>query len=658
MSETLNLVLPKCMIEIGFWMHLYKKIIEDIKLDSSIIKIKCYMIDGDNFIHFDQNSLNNNIVMTNKDTYYFDCALILVNSLNKFENFDIQSRHAKQEPLILDDIIPLEPFNNFQLIIYSDIKKYIFHYKFINYAALSFDNLRINKASSTNTILSNSQSTKLSNIIEMNLHNSHLITLMKFDLTNDEMVCLDSKQIKELHSNNIVILRDFTSIENSISSICINLIHHLLKFSNNKVLFLFIKGPLKNVLNNQHHSLYKFEFQLNNDGHVNKNNQYKIQENKIDLKSFISPEILSSQAVNLNLNLMKWRIAPNLNLDILKNLKCLIIGTGTLGCSIARNLSAWGVLKISLIDNGIVSFSNPVRQNLFNWKQCGFKKVEMAAQTLKQINPSLHIECFDMTIPMPGHYCLSERETIENNAVLLDKLIREHDVVFLVTDTRESRWLPTMLCAYYSKLSITAAIGFDSLVVIRNTNCHQMSTSKDTSSSTATSLSLQLDVVKDNYEKTSKYIPLGCYFCSDVSVPLNSTKDRTFDQQCTVSRPGISNITASLAVELMVNTLQHPDYPYVNHSDSRNDDIIFDTFQSVPQQIRFFMNNWCLMPTICLKFDKCSACSESVINNYKTDRINFILNVVENPHVLSKISGLKHLQEDIHSRMDEVDSDF
>ena len=109
---------------------------------------------------------------------------------------------------------------------------------------------------------------------------------------------------------------------------------------------------------------------------------------------------------------------------------------------------------ITLIDNGRVAYSNPVRQSLYAFENCangGQIKAECAANALRQIFPGMSCRGIDMRIPMPGHY-VADAEEVEKDVKQLLDAIDQHDVVFLLTDTRESRWLPTMLSAYRGKV--------------------------------------------------------------------------------------------------------------------------------------------------------------------------------------------------------------
>lgn len=59
-----------------------------------------------------------------------------------------------------------------------------------------------------------------------------------------------------------------------------------------------------------------------------------------------------------------------------------------------------------------------------------------------------------MAIPMPGHPVSSqEEESMLEDCRRLHELVDSHDAVFLLTDTRESRWLPALLCANANKVT-------------------------------------------------------------------------------------------------------------------------------------------------------------------------------------------------------------
>jgi len=51
-----------------------------------------------------------------------------------------------------------------------------------------------------------------------------------------------------------------------------------------------------------------------------------------------------------------------------------------------------------------------------------------------------------MNIPMPGHYQkYKDWQEMLDEADKLEQLIKQHDVIYLLTDNRESRWLATVI---------------------------------------------------------------------------------------------------------------------------------------------------------------------------------------------------------------------
>ncbi|MGF1712161.1 molybdopterin-synthase adenylyltransferase MoeB [Vibrio kagoshimensis] len=78
--------------------------------------------------------------------------------------------------------------------------------------------------------------------------------------------------------------------------------------------------------------------------------------------------------------------------EALKQSSVLVLGAGGLGCASAQYLATAGVGHITLIDDDHVELSNLQRQVLHNDGDIGKKKVDSAAQSLKQLNPHLSLD--------------------------------------------------------------------------------------------------------------------------------------------------------------------------------------------------------------------------------------------------------------------------
>lgn len=362
------------------------------------------------------------------------------------------------------------------------------------------------------------------------------------------------------------------------------------------------------------------------------------KDNVHDLKGIFDPKSLAKSAVGLNLKLMKWRMVPDLDLDIIKEKKVLLLGSGSLGCQIARNLLSWGFEKFTFVDNGKVAFSNPVRQCLFTFQDSIDEKykAECAAERLKEIYPLIETEGIVMSIPMPGHPGKTEEaaKEIVDSLHKLDELVKTHDIIFSITDSREARWLPTVLSAIHNKVCMTTALGFETFLSMRHGLAEEFHN-------------------KEIHGDTR----LGCYFCNDTVAPRNSMQDRTLDQQCTVTRPAMCSMASAISVELLVSLLNHPlAQGALAHEEIEKSDR--SVLGMIPHQVRGSMNDFRVTPMCGYAFDMCIACSTPILEGFKSDPEHFLLSACNTPGYLEDLSGITQKMAEINIDDIEAFDDF
>lgn len=361
-----------------------------------------------------------------------------------------------------------------------------------------------------------------------------------------------------------------------------------------------------------------------------KNDENQIRPRIANLSAQMDPKFQADMSVDLNLKLMKWRVAPQLDLDKIKHTKCLLLGAGTLGSYVARILMGWGVKTISFVDSGTVSFSNPVRQPLFTFADCiGGKtmKATKAAAALKEIYPGVNANGYDMTVPMAAHpFSEAQEPQVKRDYEKLKELFETHDAIFLLMDTRESRWLPTVMGKCMGKIVMNSALGFDTYVVMR----HGVKPDK-----------FEVAAGGDGVGKGEE---LGCYYCNDVVAPGDSLTNATLDQQCTVTRPGVAPLASAFLVELLVSILQHPLGPAAPASSNASEERGSHPLGVVPHTLRGFLHNFNNINVKAPAYDCCSACSDNIIQAYERDGWDFVKRALCERGYVDEVSGLAEVQ--------------
>jgi molybdopterin-synthase adenylyltransferase len=139
----------------------------------------------------------------------------------------------------------------------------------------------------------------------------------------------------------------------------------------------------------------------------------------------------------------------------LKRSKVLVVGAGGLGCPILQYLCAAGVGTIGVVDFDTIELHNLHRQILYNTADVGKLKAETASEKIKQQNPNVQTEVFNLLL------------NSENAA----DIIKSFDIVIDGCDNFETRYLVNDTCVKLKKPLVYGSIfRFEGQVAVFNLN--------------------------------------------------------------------------------------------------------------------------------------------------------------------------------------------
>jgi molybdopterin/thiamine biosynthesis adenylyltransferase/rhodanese-related sulfurtransferase/molybdopterin converting factor small subunit len=126
----------------------------------------------------------------------------------------------------------------------------------------------------------------------------------------------------------------------------------------------------------------------------------------------------------------------------LKNAKVLMVGAGGLGAPLGLYLAAAGVGRIGVVDFDVVDFTNLQRQVIHGTKDVGRKKLDSASDTMRDINPNVQIDRYDVA--------LSSENALE--------ILSGYDLVVDGTDNFPTRYLVNDACVILKKPNVYGSI--------------------------------------------------------------------------------------------------------------------------------------------------------------------------------------------------------
>jgi len=146
-----------------------------------------------------------------------------------------------------------------------------------------------------------------------------------------------------------------------------------------------------------------------------------------------------------NLRYSRHLILPEVGVEgqlKLKQAKVLMVGTGGLGAPLGMYLAAAGVGKIGLVDFDVVDHTNLHRQIIHGTKDVGRKKIDSAADTMRDINPNVELVKHEVAITSDNAF----------------DIIKDYDIVVDGTDNFPTRYLINDACVLLNKPNVYGSI--------------------------------------------------------------------------------------------------------------------------------------------------------------------------------------------------------